>query len=192
MVAKFRLQGTSRLNVPLGGGDIHLSAEPSLRRSAFTLVELLVTMAIVSLLVALLLPAIQSAREAARRGQCQNNVKQIALAVILFHDTHRAFPQGGWGNEWVGDPDQGVGQRQPGGWIYNILSFIEENDLHDLGARLTGAAASDQYSKRMQTPIPLLVCPSRRACATWPIGPKSTWVRIPKPFGNVTVVARAD
>jgi prepilin-type N-terminal cleavage/methylation domain-containing protein/prepilin-type processing-associated H-X9-DG protein len=162
------------------------------RRFGFTLVELLVTMAIVSLLVALLLPAIQASRETARRGQCQSNIKQIALALIVHHDTYRAFPQGGWGHEWVGDPDLGVGPRQPGGWIYNILPYIEERDLHDLGAGLTGAAATDLYSQRMRTPIPLLVCPSRRSCTTWPIGPTYTWVRTPKPYGDVTTVARAD
>jgi prepilin-type processing-associated H-X9-DG protein len=149
-------------------------------------------MAIVSLLVALLLPAIQSTRESARRGKCQSNVKQIALALIQYHDTFRTFPQGGWGNEWVGDPDLGVGQRQPGGWIYNILPNIEERDLHDLGLGLTGTAATDLYSQRMQTPIPLLVCPSRRACAAWPIDATYPWVRTPKPYGDVAKVARAD
>lgn len=162
------------------------------RRSGFTLVELLVIMAVLTLLVALLLPAIQSTREAARRGQCQNNVRQIALALILFHDTNGKFPPGGWGHEWVGDPDQGVGQRQPGGWIYNILPYIEERDLHDLGTGLTGAAATEFYSRRMQTPIALLLCPSRRTCAVWPIGPTYTWVRKPKPYGDVALVARAD
>src|SRR3954467_8982515 len=162
------------------------------QRNGFTLVELLVTMAIISLLVALLLPAIQSSREAARRGQCQSKVKQIALALILFHDTYRTFPSGGWGHEWVGDPDQGVGLRQPGGWIYNILPYIEEGDLHDLGFGVTGAIATDLYSQRMQTPISLLVCPSRRPCAIWPIGPIYDWVRTPKPYGNVATVARAD
>ena len=102
------------------------------------------------------------------------------------------FRTGGWGHEWVGDPDQGVGQRQPGGWIYNILPYIEERELHDLGAGLTGAAATDLYSQRMQTPIALLVCPSRRTCAAWPIGATYTWVRKPKPYGDVAAVARAD
>jgi prepilin-type N-terminal cleavage/methylation domain-containing protein/prepilin-type processing-associated H-X9-DG protein len=179
--------------VPIGWGKTYVSVPFFFRRrSGFTLVELLVTIAIIGLLVALLLPAIQSAREAARRGQCQNNVKQIALALILFHDTHRSFPQGGWGHEWVGDPDQGVGTRQPGGWIYNILPNIEERDLHDLGASVTGVSATNLYSQRMQTPINLFVCPSRRGCAAWPIGATFTWVRTPKPFGNVATVARAD
>ncbi len=193
IASKLHAQVHHSAKIPIGWGKTHVSVPCFFRRrSGFTLVELLVTIAIVGLLIALLLPAIQSAREAARRGQCQNNVKQIALALIFFHDTHRTFPLGGWGHEWVGDPDQGVGKRQPGGWIYNILPNIEERDLHDLGAGLTGVSATDLYSQRMQTPISLFVCPSRRACAAWPIGAPFSWVRAPKPFGNVATVARAD
>jgi prepilin-type N-terminal cleavage/methylation domain-containing protein/prepilin-type processing-associated H-X9-DG protein len=184
----FRLART-----PVGGGETHLSVQRLFRpRYGFTLIELLVAMSIVSLLVALLLPAIQSAREATRRTQCQNNVKQIALALLLYHDLYRSFPQGGWGHEWVGDPDQGVGQRQPGGWIYQILPNIEEGNLHDLGTGATGSTAAEMYSERMQTPIALFVCPSRRPCVAWPVVATYTWVHTPKPFGDVTAVARAD
>ena len=77
----------------------------------FTLVELLVVIAIIGILVALLLPAIQAAREAARRSQCQNNVKQWSLACLLHLDAHKAFPTGGWPGIFV---NQNVRQMSGG------------------------------------------------------------------------------
>jgi prepilin-type N-terminal cleavage/methylation domain-containing protein/prepilin-type processing-associated H-X9-DG protein len=136
-------------------------------RHGFTLVELLVVIAIIGILVALLLPAVQAAREAARRTECQNHLRQLSIACLNHLDTHKVFPSGGWGYYWVGDRDAGFGARQPGGWTYNILPFIEEQALYDLGAdgacppydsttQKTGA------TQREQTPLPVFNCPSRR------------------------------
>ena len=91
----------------------------SAARRGFTLVELLVVIAIIGILVALLLPAIQAAREAARRTQCQNHMKQLALACMNHESTHKHLPSGGWGWDWVGDADKGFGEDQPGSWLYN-------------------------------------------------------------------------
>jgi prepilin-type N-terminal cleavage/methylation domain-containing protein/prepilin-type processing-associated H-X9-DG protein len=87
-------------------------------RAAFTLVELLVVIAIIGVLVALLLPAVQAAREAARRMSCGNNLKQLALAMHNYHDTHGKLPYSAahWGH---------------GGWVKMTLPFIEQRALHE-------------------------------------------------------------
>lgn len=98
--------------------------------SGFTLVELLVVIAIIGILVAMLLPAVQAAREAARRTQCVNNLKQIGLALLGHHDTYDAFPQGLYSQEPGGpagiDPEDGLG------WASRLLNFIEERGTHDV------------------------------------------------------------
>ena len=81
----------------------------------FTLVELLVVIAIIGILVALLLPAIQAAREAARRRQCTTQLRELTLGCLNHHDVHGHFPTGGWGWNWVGDPDRGYGKEQTDG-----------------------------------------------------------------------------
>ncbi|SIO59721.1 prepilin-type N-terminal cleavage/methylation domain-containing protein/prepilin-type processing-associated H-X9-DG domain-containing protein [Singulisphaera sp. GP187] len=108
---------------------------PSTRnRSGFTLIELLVVIAIVAVLVALLLPAVQTAREAARRVQCTNNLKQIGLGFQNYHSLNDVFPIGGFGGslptEAVGD-SQGVQARRINSWGTAILPFVEQAPLYN-------------------------------------------------------------
>ena len=100
------------------------------RRPAFTLVELLVVIAIIGILIALLLPAVQAAREAARRSQCTNNLKQIGLALHNYHDTHKSFPTG-MVTFWPDPPGSHVTDEPVWGWAALVLPFIEQKPLHD-------------------------------------------------------------
>lgn len=142
-------------------------------RRAFTLVELLVVIAIIGILVALLLPAIQSAREAARRSSCVNNLRNVGLGVHEHIDAFGYFPSNGWGTGWISDPDQGVGKRQPGSWMFSILPFIEESAIHDMGSGTPGwpvpAKKKFELAKAIQYPIQLFYCPSRRRAQAYPV-----------------------
>jgi prepilin-type N-terminal cleavage/methylation domain-containing protein/prepilin-type processing-associated H-X9-DG protein len=135
------------------------------RWAGFTLVELLVVIAIIGILIALLLPAVQAAREAARRTQCTNQIKQLVTGGLNHENAMKFYPTGGWGWDWVGDADRGYGQDQTGGWMYNILPFIEENVRHDLpkDGDFTNQlpAQLDGARKMLLDPIPIIKCPTR-------------------------------
>src|SRR3954468_16416850 len=147
---RFRLSATSR----------------TCDRSAFTLLELLVVIAVIAILVALLLPAVQSAREAARMIECKNHLKQIGIAWQSHYTAQKFFPTGGWGSNWAGDPDQAFDKRQPGGWAYNMLPFLEERIIHDFGKQMQYGgtpAKRDALAEAAQSAGSVLLCPSRRA-----------------------------
>jgi len=155
-----------------------LSHISGLRRKGFTLIELLVVIAIIAILVALLLPAVQQAREAARRSSCKNNLKQIGLAMHNYHDTFRVFPPG-----YVGDyghfsitgngatehpkgPDNNKGQWN---WTAMIAPMMEQAAAYDVlnvngrhaGQALNGGANNWGATQVVfQTPVPAFRCPS--------------------------------
>jgi len=153
-------------------------------RSGVTLVEMLVVVAIVGLLLALLIPAVQSVREAARAATCQNNLRQLGLAMLQHEETYGRFPTGGWGYLWVGDPDRGAGPQQPGGWVFSILPYLEQSTLFTLGRGGTEDEKRESAAIVMQRPQPLFLCPSRRPIQLYPYNE-------PRPLRNADMVAEA-
>jgi prepilin-type processing-associated H-X9-DG protein len=127
------------------------------------LIEVLVVIAIIGILVALLLPAVQAAREAARKIECKNHLKQTGMAVHLHHDTHKHLPTNGWGWQWVGDARRGFGQAQPGGWCFNVLPSLEQESARELA---TGGTSTAEL---LQTSVDVFYCPSRRAARNYPL-----------------------
>jgi prepilin-type N-terminal cleavage/methylation domain-containing protein len=140
-------------------------------RRGFSLIELLIVISILTLLLQIALPAIEMSREAARRTQCIANLRQITLAFQQHHDIHGYYPSSGWGWQWVGHPSRGYGNEQPGGWAYNILPFVEEQAIRELGAGLPEGSREQQLAilKANATPIALFNCPSRRLPRAYPM-----------------------
>lgn len=120
----------------------------SYQRSAFTLIELLVVIAVIAVLVSLLLPAVQQAREAARRSQCSNNLKQIGLAIHNFEGARQTLPSSRLG-------------PQHATWLVQILPYVEQQPLYDLWD-LKSTYYMQQPAARL-TQVPVFYCPTRRS-----------------------------
>lgn len=133
--------------------------DPRRRRAGFTLVELLVALAIIGLLVALLLPAVQQSREAARRMSCQNNMKQMGIALHLYHNQLGVFPSSS-----TSDVEAGVWSPSPErfhlhSWASLLLPFMEQGNLHEqIDYNVSSLAPANLLLA--QQPIDIYVCPS--------------------------------
>ncbi len=125
--------------------------------AGFTLVELLVVIAIIGVLVALLLPAVQAAREAARRAQCTNNMKQLGLACMNFESAKGHFPSAGGAVEQFFN--QNKTGYETGSWMYQILPYLELQNIADL--RENGGNPSFIDSGMIETPVSAFNCPTR-------------------------------
>ncbi len=134
-----------------------MSRRQNTSRTGFTLIELLVVIAIIAILIALLLPAVQQAREAARRTQCRNNLKQIGIALHNYHDLHDTLPMGGY---------PGGGNNESWGWGAYILPQMEQDNLYEqMGVstrHLTDMMSDANLRPLSQTKLDSFICPSDR------------------------------
>ena len=127
--------------------------------TGFTLVELLVVIAIIGILVALLLPAVQAARESARRTQCKNNLKQLALACLTYHDAKRTFPNGSDWDPGLRTLEYGSTRNLRSNWLIQILPQLEQQTVYDV-FDFSASLADPVNELPRSTVISALVCPS--------------------------------
>jgi prepilin-type N-terminal cleavage/methylation domain-containing protein/prepilin-type processing-associated H-X9-DG protein len=138
----------------------------SCRRPGFTLIELLVVIAIIAVLIALLLPAVQQAREAARRTQCRNHLKQIGLGLHNYHDTHSTFPSGTYCGPGMNISKPGYSGLRTSGWFQQILPYVDQAPFYNtqLAPRFAaGWTADENEAYRVagrNTVFPNFLCPS--------------------------------
>lgn len=143
------------------------------KKRGFTLIELLVVIAIIAILIALLLPAVQQAREAARRSTCKNNLKQIALGLHNYHETHGVFPPGSVGTQTNGVSGNAVRWREwmeagsltatnahGTSWMLQVLPFVDQANTYNLWNFNTNVMGNRAVA---ETDIPIFYCPSRRS-----------------------------
>jgi len=158
------------------------------RVRGLSLIEVVVALAIVCLIGALVLPAVQQCREAARKLTCRNQLRQLALAVHAHEAAHQHLPTGGWGWRWNGDPDRGFGAEQPGGWMYNLLPFVELSSIRDQGTGLSFERKAIAIKAAVAVPVPLFTCPSRRGVSSLPFVHPVDFINTDRP----SAVVRSD
>ena len=149
-------------------------------RRAFTLIELLVVIAIIGVLIALLLPAVQAAREAARRTQCVNNLKQVGIALHGYHDAYRTFPAGGW----IASPSLPQNALMNMGWSAAILPTLEQRSLFD-GLNFSLPYNEPVNSTAGHTVLSVFLCPSEPRASYWNQAPGDTFLYADADYGGM-------
>lgn len=171
-----------------------------MNRRGFTVVELLVVIAIISVVAALTLPAVQYARESSRRTSCANNIRQLGGAIQQHYTMQQFYPSAGWGTYWLGDTDRKPGIDQPGGWMYQVLPYMEREGLFNMpqdgDSNTITAAQQAAAAAASREPVPAFYCPSKRGTNTklFPLvfGPKPAAGLQAYNAGDVPEVCRSD
>jgi prepilin-type processing-associated H-X9-DG protein len=101
-------------------------------------------------------------------SQCKNNLRQMTLAMLNFESSNGAFPAGGWGFRWMGDPNAGVGPRQPGGWIYQVSPYLEQAVIMNIGSGLNGIPMMTALREQTAITNSVFSCPTRRPTRAYP------------------------
>ena len=139
------------------------------RRIGFSLVELIMVLAVTVFVVSLFGPLVLQARSDARRAECSNNLRQISMAWSEHEQALNFMPSSGWGWRWIGDPDRGFGRDQPGGWAYDVLRFTRHVDVALMGAGKADEEKAKGMLRGISTPIPMFYCPERRPVRAYPV-----------------------
>ncbi|MBI1249231.1 DUF1559 domain-containing protein [bacterium] len=127
------------------------------KSKGFTLVELLVVIAIIGVLIALLLPAVQQAREAARRIQCTNNLKQLGLAMHNYHDTYKSLPFGQFSGQQIENSSENPNRAT---WFISILPFVEQKNMYEAVKPSMSSSAANTWNQTIRnTVVQGFVCP---------------------------------
>jgi len=149
-------------------------------RPAFTLIELLVVIAIIGVLVALLLPAVQAAREAARRGRCTGNLRQIGIALHGYHDSARTFPAGGW----IPLFNQPLTGNMNVGWSAVVLPYLEQRAIFD-GLNLSAPYDDPANSTATYVVLDVYLCPSEPRATLWNPVPGDRFLHADADYGGM-------